>query len=213
LILSNHKQIFGYTRTSDTKRAYVLTNLTDRVAQFTLYQGLSSSQLVLSNLLEPVAEHTDEKSFKFHPFEVRVYMLDYKKKEPHQHHHHHKKRHVTDQSENKQSTLLTETKEKDDTSQLLTKKQQAALQKLEQMSRDPVPQSEQTQKDILSSLADATTRALTETSNQLKKAKSASIAILIDQDRLIPPDSSEIDLENEPIHKKRERQRSLVLNL
>ncbi|CAF3706390.1 unnamed protein product [Rotaria sordida] len=213
LILSNHKQIFGYTRTSDTKRAYVLTNLTDRVAQFTLYQGLSSSQLVLSNLLEPVAEHTDEKSFKFHPFEVRVYMLDYKKKEPHQHHHHHKKRHVTDQSENKQSTLSTEIKEKDDTNQLLTKKQQAALQKLEQMSRDPVPQSEQTQKDILSSLADATTRTLTETSNQLKKAKSASIAILIDQDRLVPPDSSEIDLENEPIHKKRERQRSLVLNL
>ncbi|CAF4097374.1 unnamed protein product, partial [Rotaria sp. Silwood1] len=58
LILSNHKQIFGYTRTSDTKRAYVLTNLTDRVAQFTLYQGLSSSQLILSNLLEPVPEHT-----------------------------------------------------------------------------------------------------------------------------------------------------------
>ncbi|CAF1203006.1 unnamed protein product [Rotaria sordida] len=43
LILSNHKQIYGYTRTSDTKRAYVLTNLTDRVAEFTLYQGLSSS--------------------------------------------------------------------------------------------------------------------------------------------------------------------------
>ncbi|CAF5108204.1 unnamed protein product, partial [Rotaria sp. Silwood1] len=44
-------------RTSDTKRAYVLANLTDRVAQFTLYQGLSSSQLVLTNLLEPVSEH------------------------------------------------------------------------------------------------------------------------------------------------------------
>jgi alpha-glucosidase len=57
LILSSHKQIYGYTRTSDTKRAYVLTNLTDRAAQFTLYQGLSSSQLVLSNLVEPLPEH------------------------------------------------------------------------------------------------------------------------------------------------------------
>ncbi len=57
LILSSHKQIYGYTRTSDTKRAYVLTNLTDRAAQFTLFQGLSTSQLVLSNLLEPVPEH------------------------------------------------------------------------------------------------------------------------------------------------------------
>ncbi|CAF4043123.1 unnamed protein product [Rotaria sordida] len=57
LILSNHKQIYGYTRTSDTKRAYILTNLTDRIAEFTLYQGLSSSQLVLTNLLEPIPEH------------------------------------------------------------------------------------------------------------------------------------------------------------
>lgn len=57
LILSNHKQIYGYTRTSDTKRAYVLTNLTDRVAQFTLFQGLSSSQLVLTNLIEPIPDH------------------------------------------------------------------------------------------------------------------------------------------------------------
>jgi len=67
LILSSHKQIYGYTRTSDTKRAYVLTNLTDRVAQFTLYQGLSSSQLVLSNLIEPVPEHkvTKMRLFRF----------------------------------------------------------------------------------------------------------------------------------------------------
>jgi alpha-glucosidase len=57
LILSSHTQIYGYTRTSDTKRAYVLTNLTDRAAQFTLFQGLSSSQLILSNLIELVPEH------------------------------------------------------------------------------------------------------------------------------------------------------------
>lgn len=65
LILSSHPQIYGYTRTSDTKRAYVLTNLTDRVAQFTLYQGLSSSQLVLSNMIEPVAEHKVRSSLLF----------------------------------------------------------------------------------------------------------------------------------------------------
>ena len=58
LILSSHQQVYGYTRTSDTKRAYVLTNLTDRIAQFTLFQALSSSQLVLSNLIESVPEHT-----------------------------------------------------------------------------------------------------------------------------------------------------------
>ena len=63
LILSSHKQIYGYTRTSDTKRAYILTNLTERAAHFTLYQGLSSSELVLSNLMEPVAEHKVKKLF------------------------------------------------------------------------------------------------------------------------------------------------------
>ncbi|CAF0990434.1 unnamed protein product [Rotaria sordida] len=207
LILSNHKQIFGYTRTSDTKRAYVLTNLTDRVAQFTLYQGLSSSQLVLSNLLEPVAEHKDEKSFKFHPYEIRVYIIDYKNKELH---HHQKKKHATDQSENIQSSLPTETKRKYDTSQSLTKKTKASLQKLEQISRSPLHQAEQSQKDILSKLAEATTRALTKSSNQQNKNKSSSISI--DQEKVIPPDSSAIDLENEPIDEKRERQRSLVLN-
>jgi len=66
LILSSHKQIYGYTRTSDTKRAYILTNLTDRMAQFTLYQGLSSSQLVLSNLIEPVPEHKVKNIRLFH---------------------------------------------------------------------------------------------------------------------------------------------------
>ncbi|CAF3829821.1 unnamed protein product, partial [Rotaria sp. Silwood1] len=210
LILSNHKQIFGYTRTSDTKRAYVLTNLTDRVAQFTLYQGLSSSQLVLSNLLEPVPEHTDEKSFKFHPYEIRVYMIDHKKKEPH---HHHKKKHALDQSEDVQSTLSTEVKGKDDTSGSLTKKQKAALKKLEQMSQNPLHQSEQSQKDIISALAEATEKALSETQTSKQQARHKSVSISIDQEKVIPADSAEIDLENEPIYKKRERQRSLVLNL
>lgn len=57
LILAGHEQIYGYTRTSDTKRVYVLTNLTDRTAQFSLHQGLSSSQLVLTNMADRISEH------------------------------------------------------------------------------------------------------------------------------------------------------------
>jgi hypothetical protein len=43
------------------------------------------------------------------------------------------------------------------------------------------------------------------------KTKSGSETTTSDQE--IPADSAEIDLENEPIEKKRERQRSLALNL
>ncbi|CAF3362511.1 unnamed protein product [Rotaria sp. Silwood2] len=210
LILSNHKQIFGYTRTSDTKRAFVLTNLTDRVAQFTLYQGLSSSQLVLTNSLEPIPEHKEEKSFKFHPYEIRVYIIDHKKKEPHRHQ---KKKHAIDQSENIQSTLSIGTQEKDDTSQSLTKQQKAALQKLEQMSHNPLYQSEQSEKDIISALAEATTKASSEIETSKQQTRNKPTSVEIDQENVVPADSSEIDLDNEPIHKKRERQRSLVLNL
>ncbi|CAF4516280.1 unnamed protein product, partial [Didymodactylos carnosus] len=78
LILSNHKQVYGYTRTLNDKRAYILINLTDRPAQFTLYQSLSSKQLVLTNLIDPIQEHEDEKTFKFHPYEIRVYIIDHK---------------------------------------------------------------------------------------------------------------------------------------
>ncbi|CAF4547585.1 unnamed protein product [Rotaria sp. Silwood2] len=210
LILSNHKQIYGYTRTSDTKRAYVLTNLTDRVAQFTLYQGLSSSQLVLTNLLEPIPEHKNEKSFKFHPYEIRVYIIDYKKKELH---HLQKEKHAIDQSKNIQSTLSTETKRKDDTSESLTKRQTVALQKLEQMSHNLLLQSEQNQNDIISALTEATAKALSEIETSKQQTKHKSTSVEIDQENVVPADSSEIDLENEPIYKKRERQRSLVLHL
>ncbi|CAF1447577.1 unnamed protein product [Rotaria sordida] len=208
LILSNHKQIFGYTRTSDTKRAYVLTNLTDCVAQFTLYQGLSSSQLVLSNLLEPVTEHKDEKSFKFHPYEIRVYIIDYKEKGLH---HPQKQKHATDQSKNKQSTLSTVTKGKDDMSESLTRKQTTSLQRLEQISRYPSNHAEQNQKNIISALAQATSRALSETSSQQETSESDSVST--DQEKIISRESSEIDPENELMYMKRERQRSLVLNL
>ncbi len=233
LILSSHKQIYGYTRTSDTKRAYVLTNLTDRVAQFTLYQGLSSSQLVLSNLIEPVPEHKvkkmilftfcffslkiifwiffqDEKSFKFHPYEIRVYIIDYKKKEQR---HREVKKHLKNESDDIQSTLSNEIVEKNDSKQSLTKRQKIALEKLEQMSNNVPNESEESQKAII---AAATKKVLSET-KPLETSKSTttkkSITETSDSDNVTPPNSAEIDLENEPIQQKRDRQRTLVLNL
>jgi alpha-glucosidase len=57
LILSEHTQIYAYTRTSNTERIYVLTNLSHCLASFTLEQNLSLSQLILSNRIESVPEH------------------------------------------------------------------------------------------------------------------------------------------------------------
>ncbi|CAF0876166.1 unnamed protein product [Adineta steineri] len=216
LILSSHKQIYGYTRTSDTKRAYVLTNLTDRAAQFTLYQGLSTSQLVLSNLTEPVPEHKDEKSFKFHPYEIRVYIIDYKKKEHHHRRHpHEKKKHATDELDDVEAALSPETTKTADSNASLTKRQKAALDKLEQMSNNALQEPLQDARSILEAVAAATTKVLSET-QPLEKPKSTttkSISDTTDSDKVISADSAEIDLEHEPIQKKRERQRSLVLNL
>ncbi|CAF4604604.1 unnamed protein product, partial [Rotaria magnacalcarata] len=65
--------------------------------------------------------------------------------------------------------------------------------------------TEQDQKDIIATLAEATTQALSEAET------SKQPSITIDQEKVMP-DSSEIDLENESINKKRQRQRSLVLN-
>ncbi|CAF3495663.1 unnamed protein product [Adineta steineri] len=216
LILSSHKQIYGYTRTSDTKRAYVLTNLTDRAAQFTLYQGLSTSQLVLSNLIEPVPEHKDEKSFKFHPYEIRVYIIDYKKKEHHHRRHpHEKKKHATDELDDVEASLSPEPTKTADSNASLTKRQKAALDKLEQMSNNALQEPLQDARSILEAVAAATTKVLSET-QPLEKPKSTttkSISDTTDSDKVISADSAEIDLEHEPIQKKRERQRSLVLNL
>ncbi|CAF3320971.1 unnamed protein product [Rotaria socialis] len=193
LILSNHKQIYGYTRTSDMKRAYILTNLTGRVAQFALCQGLSSSQLVLTNLIEPVPEHKDEKSFKFRPYEIRVYIIDHQKKESH--HHHHRK--------DEKTKRTTDQTELNTTDKSLTKLQKIASQNLEHISHHP---TEQGQTDIIAALAEATRQALFEAETSKRRS------ITVDQEK-VTPDSSEIDLENESINKKRQRQRSLVLNL
>ena len=196
LILSSHKQIYGYTRTSDTKRAYILTNLTDRVAQFTLYQGLSSSQLVLSNLIEPVPEHENEKTFKFHPYEIRVYIIDYKKKE----HHHHRHKYTINIDADIQAAIPDQL---GDSKATLTKRQKAALEKLNQMSNKVEGETAESTQAIIKAVADATTKILAE-----RKPVSERSVSTIEKS-----DSPDIDLENEPIEKKRERQRSLVLNL
>jgi len=196
LILSSHKQIYGYTRTSDTKRAYILTNLTDRVAQFTLYQGLSSSQLVLSNLIEPVPEHENEKTFKFHPYEIRVYIIDYKKKE----HHHHRHKYTINIDADIQAAIPDQL---GDSKATLTKRQKAALEKLNQMSNKVEGETAESTQAIIKAVADATTKILAE-----RKPVSERSVSTVEKS-----DSSDIDLENEPIEKKRERQRSLVLNL
>ena len=183
LILSSHNQIFGYTRTSETKRAYVLTNLTDRLAQFTLFQGLSSSQLILSNLIDPIPDHFNEKTFKFHPYEIRVYLIDYKRKDSHA------------------NRTLDEKKKSN-----LTKRQKAALEKLEQISTSVQQEKHRSHDALLQAVATAKTKILT--NEPLLKTKPVSESVPD-----MPLDSPHIDLENEPIQKKRERQRSLVLNL
>ena len=124
-------------------------------------------------------------SFKFHPYEIRIYIIDYKKKESRRH-----------SSDRKKSVTIAPNETV--ASANLTKRQKAALEKLEQMS---IKVRNQSQKEIIKAAAVATalrTKAVSETAVS---------------DEGIPADSPAIDLENEPIHKKRERQRSLVLNL
>ena len=117
---------------------------------------------------------------------------------------HEKKKHTADESSNLQSTLSPDSKAS------FTKRQKAALDKLEQISNNALNQPEESQKAILEAVAAATTKVLTETKPlETPKSKIATI----DSDKLTPVDSAEIDLENEPIQMKRERQRSLVLNL
>jgi hypothetical protein len=118
-----------------------------------------------------------------------VYIIDYKKKEHHRHSHEKKKQQPIDESKDPKGSL--------------TKKQKAALEKLEQISNNAL---EDSQKATIEALAAATTKFLSDTKPTTTTESTGS-------DKVIPPDSAEIDLENEPIEKKRERQRSLVLNL
>ncbi len=144
----------------------------------------------------------DEKSFKFRPYEIRVYIIDYKKKEHHHRHSQVKKKSTTDKSSDF-PILSTES-----TKASLTKKQQAALKKLEDISK----QSNENQTAMIQALAAATTKALSET-EPLSSLKTKAVSETTASDQEIPADSAEIDLENEPIQNKRERQRSIVLNL
>ncbi|CAF0774920.1 unnamed protein product [Didymodactylos carnosus] len=181
LILSSHKQVYGYTRTLNDKRAYILTNLTDRPAQFTLYQGLSLKHLVLTNLVEPIQDHNDEKSFKFRPYEIRVYIIDHK----------HHKSHTTapknqmEPSKRLPSDELKSTRSASDitptaSKMMITKRQKKALEKLQQQIK-----------------SDASV-ATNENAVTNENAKTT-------EEEEVDPD--------EPLIKKRERQRSLVLNL
>jgi hypothetical protein len=123
----------------------------------------------------------EEKSFKFHPYEIRVYIIDYKKKEHHHHHRHSydKTKHSTIEPLDAQATQTPQSRES------LTKKQRAALETLEQLSNNA--------------------------SSQLDVPASPLKAV--EDENVVPPDSPAIDLENETIEQKRERQRSIVLNL
>jgi len=132
-------------------------------------------------------------------------LIEYKKKE---HHHHHRSSHEKKKSTKNGSSdfpvLSTEP--------TLTKRQKAALEKLEQISNKARNQEDESKNAIIKAVADATTKVLTET-KPLTTLKTKAVSETIVSDIGIPADSATIDLENEPIQKKRERQRSLVLNL
>jgi hypothetical protein len=84
------------------------------------------------------------------------------------------------------------------------------------MSNNAVTQSEDSQKAIIEAVAAATTKVLSETKpleTPKPKPTTASVSETTHSDKVISADSAEIDLEHEPLEKKRERQRSLVLNL
>ena len=133
--------------------------------------------------------------FKFYPYEIRVYIIDYKKKKVHQHRHpNEKKKHVTDISADVQSTDTTKPKAS------LTKRRKVVLKKHKrQISNNAFDDTEEARHA-------AAILAVAKMSSAASSSKSES-------EKVVPSNNAEIDLENESIEKKRERQRSLVLNL
>ena len=101
----------------------------------------------------------------------------------------------------------------------MTKRQKAALEKLEQISNNVRNEPLEDPKVILEAVASATKKILSETKpiEPLHPATSIAPSLLTpeksENEKGASVDSAESDLENEPIQKKRERQRSLVLNL
>lgn len=129
-----------------------------------------------------------------------MYIIDYKKKDHHHQHHHNRRSHE------KKEQQTTNSKGS------LTKRQKAALEKLEQMSNNALDQPEESQQAILAAVAEATKKVLSETT-PLEAPKPTATTEIASNEQVDAPDSAEIDLENEPIEKKRQRQRSIVLNL
>jgi alpha-glucosidase len=74
LILPEHEQIYAYTRTLGDKRAVVISNLTNKAAQYECMDfALSSSNLVLQNY--EVNNHANVFMFEMQPYETRVYFI------------------------------------------------------------------------------------------------------------------------------------------
>jgi alpha-glucosidase len=73
LLLKDDPQIYAYTRTLDNQIALIITNLTDKEADFESMYELSSKNLILENY--KTEDHEDITSFTLNPFEARVYLL------------------------------------------------------------------------------------------------------------------------------------------
>ncbi|KRG12117.1 glycoside hydrolase family 13 protein [Lederbergia galactosidilytica] len=75
LLLSDHPQIYAYTRTLEEEKVVILANLTGEAAQMneSLPFAVTSSQLLLANI--DVADHDHIKEIQLKPFEARVYRV------------------------------------------------------------------------------------------------------------------------------------------
>ncbi|HZG70752.1 MAG TPA: alpha-glucosidase [Chondromyces sp.] len=74
LILEDHQQIYAYTRTSEGEAMIIITNLTDREAEYSCSQfPLHYDQLLLSNY--DVEKHSDLTKIMLRPYEARVYRI------------------------------------------------------------------------------------------------------------------------------------------
>ncbi len=74
LILEEDPQIYAYTRTLGDEKMIVITNLTDRPAEYSYNEAsLKYNHLLLNNYKLP--EHKDIQHFMLKPYEARVYKL------------------------------------------------------------------------------------------------------------------------------------------
>lgn len=74
LLLKEDPQIFSYTRTLESERVIVITNLSEKKANFKVKNiTLSYDQLLLNNY--PVSNHGDMIELELKPYEARVYKV------------------------------------------------------------------------------------------------------------------------------------------